>query len=464
MTTGGWLALRPKVTTPSNRIAVLPFANLSGDPAQAYFSDGVAEEIRSSLTAVGMQVIGRTSSNAVKDLDTKDAAAKLGVSTILTGSVRRSPSTIRINAQLLNGADGVERWSQSYDRQPGDVIKIQTDIAQDVAQALSVTLGRAARAALAIGGTNNSAAQELYFKAFNDPGADEAARGRQLAWINEAISLDPNYALAIAFKAALLSFEADFESAGEAKSRGFDEALSVANQAIATEPRMAFGYSIRSMIEADQLKIGLAFADAQRAVELPSADGNVLYFYAGALARVGRFEEAMRFNAKAIARDPLNPDYLNQRADILFLTRRYSEAVVVLRRSLEINPQQSDIPIEISNALLFQGKFDETKAENSKLSPNSRLFHDTLISARKGQRTDALAGLKTYQSLTGSKVHYAYAVIYAQLGMKEEAFAELQKAWDVRDNDLGRLRNDPFLDPLRGDPRLSALERKIGLS
>jgi len=461
----GWLALRPKAAAPSNRIAVLPFANLSGDPAQAYFSDGIAEEIRSSLTAVGMQVIGRTSSDAVKNLDTKDAAAKLGVGNIVTGSVRRSLSTIRINAQLLNGADGVERWAQSYDRQPGDAIKIQTDIALNVAEALNIALGRAGSWTLTVtGGTNNPAAQDLYLKAAYVFGDDEATRDQQLAWLDAAISLDPNYAGAIAFKAAVLSFKADFAPPGEASRRGFDEALSVANRAIATEPRMAFGYSIRSLIERDQLQIALAFADAKRAVELPGANGNVLYVYADALGLFGRLEEAMRFNAKAISLDPLDPDYQTQRAGILFSTRQYSEAVLTAKRSLEIDSQQSDVPILISNALLLQGKFDEAKAENSKLSPASRLLHDTLISARTGQRPDALAGLRAYENLTGDNKHYAYALLYAQLGMTEEAFAELGKAWDVRDDNLAGLRTDPFMDPLRGDARLSVLERKIGVS
>ena len=111
---------------------------------QAYFSEGVAEELRAALSRIGLEVIGRASSDAVKDLDTKAAASKLGVANILTGSVRRSPETIRINAQLVSGTDGVERWAQSYDRAPGDAIKIQSDIAANVAQALSIALGRRA--------------------------------------------------------------------------------------------------------------------------------------------------------------------------------------------------------------------------------------------------------------------------------------------------------------------------------
>ena len=460
---GGWVAFRHG-PAPSNRIAVLPFANLSGDPSQSYFSDGIAEEIRSSLTQVGMHVIGRTSSEAVKDLDTHTAAAKLGVANILTGSVRRSQSTIRIDAELLNGADGVERWAHSYDRQPGDAIKIQTDIAQNVAQALSVALGGLRQVAVATGGTADPAAQNLYFKAWHDPGDDEPARDRQLAWINAALALDPSYAQAIAFKAALISFKADFAPAGEETRRGFAAALGVVNRAIAIAPRMAFGYTVRSLIESDQLQNGLALADARRAAGLPGADGNVLFVYAGALCRIGQFAEAMRFNDQAISLDPLDPDYETGRADILFAMRRYAEAVVAARRSLQIDPQQSGIGGLISNALLLQGKFAEARSEGRNLDPSRRQLREALIAARSGQRAEALAGLKTYEGLTGGKGHWTYAAIYAQLGMKEQAFGELQKAWEERDDNLSNLRIDPFIDPLRGDPRLSALERDVGLA
>ena len=162
--TGGWLLLRPEAAN-ARRIAVLPFVNLSNDPEQAYFSDGIAEELRSALSRIGMEVIGRASSAAVKDLDSKAAAAKLNVAHILTGSVRRSPSLMRITAQLIDGKDGVERWAQTYDRAPGDAIRIQTDIAANVAQALSITLGQAGRAALALGGTADSLAQDLVLRA-----------------------------------------------------------------------------------------------------------------------------------------------------------------------------------------------------------------------------------------------------------------------------------------------------------
>jgi serine/threonine-protein kinase len=137
---GAWALLKPSSAPAS--IAVLPFANLSSDPAQAYFSDGVADEIRSALARLGgLTVIGRTSSEAVRHDDAKTAANKLGVANILTGSVRQSPSTIRIIAELTDGRTGADRWTQDYDRAPGDTIKIQTDIAENVATALKGRAG-----------------------------------------------------------------------------------------------------------------------------------------------------------------------------------------------------------------------------------------------------------------------------------------------------------------------------------
>ena len=154
---GGWALTRGTARAAADSIAVLPFANLSGDPAQAYFSDGIAEELRSTLTRLpGVQVVGRTSSEAVRSADAQRAAQKLGVENILTGSVRQSPSTIRITAQLVDGGSGIEKWSNTYDRPPGDAIRIQADIAANVASTLSAALGNAARASMAIGGTKNA--------------------------------------------------------------------------------------------------------------------------------------------------------------------------------------------------------------------------------------------------------------------------------------------------------------------
>jgi serine/threonine-protein kinase len=144
---GGWVFLRSAAARASNSIAVLPFANLSGDPAQSYFSDGIAEELRSALARIPkMKVMARTSSEKVRDDDIQTAATKLDVDHILTGSVRKSPSTIRISTQLVDGKTGLEQWSEAYDRPAGDVLDVQTDIAAKVASALSLRLRRSRNA------------------------------------------------------------------------------------------------------------------------------------------------------------------------------------------------------------------------------------------------------------------------------------------------------------------------------
>ena len=463
---GGWFVFRPKAVQASNRIAVLPFANLSGDPAEAYFSDGIAEELRSSLSRVGMQVIGRTSSDAVRNLDAKSAAAKLGVANILTGSVRRSPQTIRIDAQLVSGSDGVERWSEAYDRPTGDVLKVQTDIAENVASALSIALGQAGRAALTLGGTNNPAAQDLVLKAIHDPVDSEAGVERKLALLDAALSLDPHYAEAYARKANWQSWQGGFyATTAEAARRDQAEALATANHALAISPNMALGYAVRAAVYQARLQIGLALIEAKRAVALSDENAAALDSYASLLELIGRFEEALQLNAKAISLDPLSPDPYSTRANILYWARRYSESATSAKRSLAIEPDQTRTRGFLGLALLAQGETVEAQSEFEKLDPFEyrRLLGEAVIAARAGRRLVALDKLNVQKSRYGDANHYQYGEIYAQLGQKEDAFNELDLAWKLRDPGLAFLRGDPFFDPLRRDPRFEALERKIGL-
>src|SRR5438067_4090625 len=255
---GAWALLKPgSANAAGDSVAVLPFENLSGNPAQAYFSDGIAEEIRSALARIsGLKVVGRTSSEAVRNDDAATAAKKLGVANILTGSVRQSASTIRINAELIDGRSGIDRWSQGYDRSPGDAIKIQTDIAENVAGALSAALGRAAKAAIAIGGTSNAAAQDLYLKAKAQLKADdsEASLRTGISLLDSAIALDPKFADAYAHKAfALTDLDGYFTPKGSRFEPGFTQAAAVAEQAISLAADLATGHMALASIRLNQL-------------------------------------------------------------------------------------------------------------------------------------------------------------------------------------------------------------------
>ena len=239
------MLLKPGSAAATDSIAVLPFANLSGDPAQAYFSDGMAEELRSALTRIArLKVIGRTSSELMRDTDSKAAARKLGVANILSGSVRRSPSTIRISAQLVNGENGIERWSETYDRAPGDALKIQSSIAENVANALSIQLGRVEKAALTLGGTANAAANDLFLKAVaaQQIAGNEADYRAVLAMVESAIRLDRNFAAAHARRALVLTATSgQYSPSAEAMRLGFDQAITAARRAIELAPTFALG-------------------------------------------------------------------------------------------------------------------------------------------------------------------------------------------------------------------------------
>lgn len=462
---GGWFALRGGGAA-SDSIAVLPFANLSGDPAQAYFSDGMAEELRSALSRIaGLTVVARTSSEMLRDADAKTAARKLGVAHILSGSVRRSPSTVRVSAQLIDGENGMERWSESFDRPSGDVLHIQTGIAESVAQALSIRLAGADRAALSLGGTRNPAAQDLLLQARqarlgdSKPGIQEA-----LALLDAAIKIDPNFAEAHALRAVRLNILSSNYSLSAAEGqRGLAQALASANRAIAIAPRMALGYGSRAGVLTNQLNLGAALADYVKAEALPGSGAATSRSYAALLAQSRRADEAWRMIIKARSLDPLNPLNLETESFVLYDAGRYAEATAAARRALQLAPTRRRVRAFLAHALLALGKSAEAETEYRKLEPTDhrRILGLAVLAARAGNRNSAMTYLREMERRFGDFAHYQYGQIYAQIGAPNEAFKALELALEARDPGMSGLRVDPFLEPLRRDQRFALLERKL---
>jgi TolB-like protein len=286
---GVWFVSRqPSVRADS--IAVLPFANLSGDPRQSYFSDGIAEELRNALARLaGLKVVGRTSSEAVRNDDAATAAKRLGVANILTGSVRRSPSTIRVSAQLVDGRTGIERWSENYDRTPGDAIKIQTDIAENVARALAVALAGAARAAIAVGGTQIAAAQNLLLKAIaKQRGDSEEDLKESLSLTDAALALDANYAEAYVWKAlGLISYAGSFANETELPEYR-SQAMRVAQHALSLAPDLASAHNALAQIHHISLNLRAADQEYKRALRLSPGEAETIRDYAQFAAKMGR--------------------------------------------------------------------------------------------------------------------------------------------------------------------------------
>jgi TolB-like protein len=228
---------------PPHSIAVLPFVNLSGDKEQEYFSDGLTEELLNSVAEINeLQVAARTSSFSFKEHpDIATVARKLNVGAVLEGSVRRSANTIRITVQLINAVTGFHVWSKTYDRDLGDVLKLQTEIATAVANALKVTLLGDVAAKVELGGTRNPAAFDAYLRGSKAYGSRHEAKDipTAIATYTEAIRLDPHYALAFAGRSIALSAYAEEAATAAAGREGFDKAQADARQALTLAPDLA---------------------------------------------------------------------------------------------------------------------------------------------------------------------------------------------------------------------------------
>jgi serine/threonine-protein kinase len=457
----GWNLLKRGAADASDSIAVLPFANLSTDPAQAYFADGIAGEIRNTLTRVqGLKVAGSTSSVAVREDDAQTAAKKLGVANILTGNVRQTPSTIRVTAELIDGETGLTKWSQNYDRAPGDAITIQTDIAGDVARALAVALSASAREALAAGETRNIAAQTLVFQARDVSYELTVPALRQsLQLLEKAISLDPNYARAYAMKSFVANNLASQTARTPAElAEGRDQALQYAKVALSIAPNLPIARSALAWAYSLNLQVGESLREHEVALSLASGDPDVIRNYGFAMSTIDKPEEALRYIDEALALDPLNWASHYGHVYVLFHARRYEEAVHYSEKLKRDAPDLFRFPVLLGHSLLMLGRTEEAA-----VAFGQEITGQALLAARSGSRELALAKLADLKKLDPEFGNFNSARIYAQLGEQDAAFESLNRAWEVRESSLVGLKVDPYLDPLRGDPRYAALVDRLGL-
>ena len=460
---GGWVLLKSEAAGASDSIAVLPFANLSGDSAQAYFAAGIAGEIRNILTRIaGLKVAGSTSSEAVREEDAPTAAKKLGVDNILTGNVRQTPSAIRITAELIDGRTGLAKWSQNYDRAPGDVIRIQTDIAEKVTRALAVTLGASARKALAAE-TGNVAAQTLAFQARDlSWQLTVPALQRCLQLLDQAIALDPNYGRAYALKAFVANHLANFTATTSAElASGRALALQYAKTAVSKAPDLPIARSGLGFAYAQTLQVGKSLREHEIAISLPGGEPDVLRNYGYAMSSSGKPEEALRYVDEALALDPLNAGSHTAHVSVLFKARRYEEALGYSLKLKRESPELFNSQYLLGHALLMLGRIKEAALA---FAESQSIAGEALLAARSGKRDLALAKLAQLRQRDGDRSNFQYGLIYAQLGDKTAAFAALDRAWETRDTALLDIKVNAYLDPLRSDPRYAALVKKVGFS
>ena len=464
---GGWALLKPGPAKAENSIAVLPFANLSGDPHQDYFSDGIAEELRSALTRLpGLQVAGRISSEAVRKQDATSAARRLHVAHILTGSVRRGPGMIRISSQLIDGRSGLEQWSASYDRPEGNVLAIQTDIAENVVSALSVELGRSGIEALTSGGTGNAEALDLYLRAVtqaqNDDSEDSLRQANAL--LDAAIAKDPRFAKANAAKSRNLSYLADVGRSPEETRRGYAAAVAAAQRAVASAPRLPEGYAALADALYGQRKISAAMRAIQTGSGFGSNDIQLLQAAATAFVAGGQTRRAIGYAQRMVQIDPLNPLSHRRLYYALFYDRQYDAAITEAQRTLKLAPALWIPQYFIALCLIMKNDPEEAQRYLDVLPPDLtvRLAGEAIVAGRLGDRKRSDQKLDQLRSVYGDAASYQFAQAYAQRSELDKAFAALQRGLEVNDPGLNTLRVDPLFDPIRKDPRFDAILKRLG--
>jgi len=330
--TGAARAAPPVFSPPPHSIAVLPFVNMSGDKEQEYFSDGLTEELLNDLARINeLQVAARTSAFSFKgkDTDISTIAHKLNVGAVLEGSVRRSAHRVRVTAQLINAVSGYHLWSETYDRDLGDVLKLQTEIASAVASALKVTLLRNVATEMKVGGTRNPAAYDAYLRAASAYWRETTVSDNESvrAGYQEAVRLDPNFALAYAeWSIALNAYAAQFAH-GPAVSDFYRQARTQALKAVALAPELAEGHLALFIVYAVSLDLARANEEIERALALAPGNARVLRNYSTFAVSMRHTDAGITAARRAAALDPLSVESYSFLSDALRSARRYDEAL-----------------------------------------------------------------------------------------------------------------------------------------
>jgi TolB-like protein/tetratricopeptide (TPR) repeat protein len=453
---------------PPHSIAVLPFVNLSGDKEQEYFSDGLTEELLNSLAEINeLQVAARTSAFSFKgkDNDIGVIARKLNVGAVLEGSVRRSAHTIRITAQLINAVTGFHLWSKAYDRDLGDVLKLQTEIATSVAGALKVTLLGDVAAKVELGGTRNPAAFDAYLRGAKAVSSRHEAKDipAAIAAYTEAIRLDPHYALAFAGRSMALSDYAAEAATQAAAREGYDKAQADARQALKLAPDLAQTHlALAAVSEVGNLDFTQASEAYERALALAPGNAQILRDSGEFAALMGHFDAAVAAARRAVVLDPLarGSHFILGRA--LYVARRYEETVAAFAEVISLDPDYTST--YAWRGLAYYGLGDLERARAScETKPDSWQSQWCLavVYDKLGRHADAEAELAKLKAAMGEGSAYQYATIYAQWGNRAKALEWLETALRLRDPGLEYLKTDPLLDPLSQEPRFQAIERGL---
>jgi TolB-like protein/DNA-binding winged helix-turn-helix (wHTH) protein/Flp pilus assembly protein TadD len=460
-------AKAPKITS----LAVLPLINLSGDPAQEYFADGMTEELIGRLSMIrGLRVISRTSAMQFKAtrLSTPEIARKLGVDALVEGSVMREGNHIRVHAQLIRASTDEHFWSEAYDRELGDALTLESEVAQSIAQSVKVTVSGEERARLVAARPVSPGAYESYLQGMFAKGNSRAEVEKRIAWFDLAIRKDPAFAQAyVGLASAYAALGTVFVGAPASETR--PKVINAARKALELDPDLADAHVLLADMYLRQWKWTEAEAEYRRALDLNPNDAVALDRFSDWLLCHGRMEEALVWARRARDLDPLGTSG-HTIGWTLFNAHRYDEAIREFRDVLAVRPDDR-LPLwPLGWALICNHQAEEAIPELEKavsVTDSSPGVVSALIwaYAHAGRRTDALrllGELKERQQ-TGYVPAGAFVNAYLGLGDNDEAFAWFERAYEEQSNILIYIKVFPLFDPLRGDPRFQDLVRRVGL-
>ena len=457
---------------PQKSIAVLPFDNLSRDPDNAYFAEGIQDEILTRLAKVAdLKVISRTSTQKYKSApdNLRDIAKQLGVLNILEGSVQRAADQVRVTVQLINATTDAHLWAETYDRKLTDIFAVESDIAKTIADTLHAKLTGSEKSAIAKRPTADTEAYELYLKGrffWNKRTGPDLRKA--IAYFNQAIAKDPNYALAYAGLADAYVLLPPYGAASALES--FPQAEAAAKKALELDDALAEAHtSLAQVLVSYDFDFEGSTREFERAITLNPNYATAHHWYgSGPPLSLGEFDRAIAELKRAQQLDPLSL-IINADLGSGFVTaRRYDDAIAQLRKTIEMDPHFYYAHWNLGEALELKGQLREAFAEYKKAA---ELNDDPLVlslvaqaEAKLGQRDDARKILEQLEQLATRRYvgNYAFALVHIALGEKEKAIEDLEHAYRDRVGpDIALLKVDPMLDPLRGDPRFEALVAKI---
>jgi TolB-like protein/DNA-binding winged helix-turn-helix (wHTH) protein/Tfp pilus assembly protein PilF len=457
-------------------LAVLPFQNLTGDPAQEYFSDGLTEEMISHLGVLdpkSLGVIARTSVMHYKKNQSQldQIGRELGVQYVLEGSVRRDPGKVRISAQLVQTSDQTHLWARQYDRELNNLLGLQDEIAQEIGDEIQLTFSQNTpgqkKTAVSSAKPQNPKSYEafdFYLKGryfWNKRSLDGFEQA--IKYFQQAIAKDPDYALAYAGLADSYALLPGYSMTPQTEL--LPKARAAALKALQLDEGLAEAHTSLALItENYDWDWQTAEKEYLRAIELNPNYATAHHWYAEYLTWVGRFDEALRESERARQLDPLSLIIASDNAMIFYYSRQYNRAAKGFNAVLEMDPAFPRARM-IRVVDVETGQFAEAMADIDKYTPNN-YWDKAYTLGRAGRMAEAQHAFEELKELSRHRPVDPAAFAWACVGMgkKDEALAWLDKAYARHSNSMSALKIEPGWDPLRGDPRFQRLMQKVGLA